>query len=373
MSAPIHRWTCGPLDTEVERSLARLARVPGAVRVAVMPDVHLAHDVCIGTVLATSDRIVPAAVGGDIGCGMAALAFDAAADVLDDAAVAARVLLGIERAVPVVKHPRRAPLPDHLDSGALSHPALRRAAERDGAVQFGTLGRGNHFVELQRDPEGRLWMMAHSGSRGMGVAIRDHHLRGVAAPPGGLAVLDAGSDAGRSYLADHDWALSYADANRRRLVERVAEVLSTLVRAAPVAGSLVTCHHNHVRREEHFGATSYVHRKGAIPAADGEPGIVPGSMGTASVHTLGRGHRDALRSSSHGAGRTMSRSEARRRVTQRAFRDAVGHVWYDRARERRLVDESPQAYRDLDAVLRAQRELTRVVRRLEPVLSFKGV
>lgn len=376
MTAPIHRWTVSPLPSDVERSLAKLAELPGAVHVAAMPDCHLAHDVCVGTVLAMCDRIVPAAVGGDIGCGMAALAFDGRVERLRDAHAAARVFTGLERAVPILKHDRREPLPDALADRPLSDPRLLKRAERMGAIQLGTLGRGNHFVELQQDEAGSPWLMVHSGSRGMGQAIRDHHLQRAPDRPG-LVLLDAESDAGRAYLQDQEWALAYAEENRRRLVRQVAEVVSDALNWEPVSDSLITCHHNHVRLEEHAvgnsgGEPLWVHRKGAISAADDEPGIVPGSMGTASYHTSGRGHAPALRSSSHGAGRRMSRSEARRRIPRRAFRRTMEGVWYDHRKERRLLDEARDAYRDVDRVLRAQSDLTRVVRRLRPLLSFKG-
>lgn len=376
MTAPIHRRVVRPLDSEVERTLERLARLPSAVRVAVMPDCHLAHEVSVGTVLALRDQVAPVAVGGDIGCGMAAIAFDTHASELSDPYVAARLLSGLEVAVPVLKHPTPRALPDTLHEHELSDPRLRRRAERDGALQLGTVGRGNHFVELQADEEDRLWLMVHSGSRAMGGAIRDHHRR-VAGfrdrpPVVGEWLLDPDSSEGQAYLQDHAWALAYADANREHIVERVTELVLDVLGAAPIPDSQVRCHHNHVRRETHFGEELLVHRKGAIRADEGLPGIVPGSMGTASYHTLGRGHPELLRSSSHGAGRVMSRTEARRRIGSRAFRQSMEGVWYDHRKERRLRDEAPHAYRDIDAVMRAQRDLTRVVRRLRPLLSYKG-
>jgi tRNA-splicing ligase RtcB len=206
----------------------------------------------------------------------------------------------------------------------------------------------------------------------MGGAIRDHHLRHAATDGSGLAFLDAESDAGRAYLSDHAWALRYADANRRAIVSAAAAILGRVLGARADDASLIVCAHNHVRREVHDGTELRVHRKGAIPAADGEPGIIPGSMGTASLHTLGRGEPASLRSSSHGAGRTMSRSEARIRIRLRDLERDVEGVWFDHRLARRLVEEAPGAYRDIGRVMRAQRDLTRVVRRLRPVLVHKG-
>jgi tRNA-splicing ligase RtcB len=375
MTAEFAAWLAEPLSPDVRRSLDRLRTAGDAVRVAAMPDVHLAEEVCVGVVLSTTRRIYPAAVGGDIGCGMAALRFDCGADVLAGAEDAARVLTALRTEVPVLVRPRAAmevPLPEDLETAPLSSPSLDTRRRREGRVEFGTLGRGNHFVELQEDDEGALWLMVHSGSRAMGGILRDHHLRNAALDATGLPFLDAESAEGRAYLADHAWALRYADANRRAIVACVTETLARLFGARQVAESLVVCSHNHVRREVHDGAALWVHRKGAIPAAEGEPGIIPGSMGTWSFHTLGRGEPASLRSSSHGAGRTMSRSEARTRIRLRDFERDVEGVWFDHRLSRRLIEEAPGAYRDVGRVMRAQRELTRVVRRLRPVLVHKG-
>jgi tRNA-splicing ligase RtcB (3'-phosphate/5'-hydroxy nucleic acid ligase) len=375
MTAELAAWLCEPLSPEVERSLERLRSAGDVVRVAAMPDVHLAEEVCVGVVVATTRRIYPSAVGGDIGCGMAALRFDCGADVLAGEDAAARVLTALQREVPVLVHARAAmdrPLPEGLDDVPLSSPSLDTRRRRDGRVELGTVGRGNHFVEFQSDDEGALWLMVHSGSRAMGGAVRDHHLRRAGVDATGLAFLDADSDEGRAYLADHRWALGYADANRRAIVAAVTVIVERLLGAPPDATSLVVCSHNQVRREVHGSAELWVHRKGAIPAADGEPGIVPGSMGTSSFHTLGRGEPTSMRSSSHGAGRAMSRSEARTRIRVRELERDVGDVWFDHRLARRLVEEAPGAYRDIGRVMRAQRDLTRVVRRLRPVLVHKG-
>jgi tRNA-splicing ligase RtcB len=269
-AAVLHQWTAAPPPHDVQDALARLRHAEDVARVAVMPDVHLAEDVCIGTVVATRTTLLPAAVGGDIGCGMAAIAFDADADLLADQHAAAAVLDGLMRAVPTQRWPDRQPLPDDLAERPLSDPALEGHKRRIGGLQLGTLGRGNHFLELQADDAGRLWLMVHSGSRGLGQAIRDHHDARAARLRGGLRGLPADTQGGAAYLADMAWALDYAARNRERLRERAADVLWTCLKVQAIASTAFACHHNFVRRETHDGEALWVHRKGAISAQDGE-------------------------------------------------------------------------------------------------------
>ncbi|MCB9536578.1 MAG: RtcB family protein [Myxococcales bacterium] len=354
--AELTTWLVEPLAPDVARAVDRMARAPGVRAIAVMPDVHLAGDVCVGTVVATEGRIYPAAVGGDIGCGVATQAFDVEAARLGRAEAAA-ALRALRILAPVQL--RRDPLPWPEDLDPPPAPVARRLAQR----QLGTVGRGNHFVELQADDEGTLWAAVHSGSRGAGKAIRDAHVgdRGAFDP-----LLDA-SPEGRAYLADLAWARAYARENRRALLDAVAVVLEGLMGASPI-GAPTDCDHNHVEPS----ARGWLHRKGAISARAGEPGIIPGSMATLTYHVEGRGHAEALWSSSHGAGRRCSRTEARRRFDAGRLRAQMGGVFFDDARAGRLVEEAPAAYRDIEAVMRAQRALTRVVRRLRPILSYKG-
>ena len=370
-SPPLLRWLAGPLPKDVESALMRVRKLPDVRHVAVMPDVHLAREVCVGTVLATTRTVYPAAVGGDIGCGIAAVAFDCGADVLAAAPAAERVLALLRDAVPVNRHRQARELPAGLATGTLSDPRLEAVKRRDGRVQFGTLGRGNHFLEFQSDEEGRLWLMVHSGSRAVGQAVRDHHVglaRGGARP--GRAVAAVTNPA--AYLADAEWARAYADASRRAMLDAAAGVVASLFGAGRLDETLVACDHNHVRRESHFGEELWVHRKGAASARAGEAGIIPGSMGTASYLVEGRGNADSLCSSSHGAGRAMSRDEARRRVSAREFDRQLRGVWFDPRAAPRLREEAPSAYKDIGAVMRAQRDLVRIVRTLRPVLSYKG-
>jgi len=374
--APIRQWHPGPITAEISQALERLTQTEDVRYVAVMPNVHLAKEVCTGTVLATARRIYPQAVGNDIGCGMAALAFDSQADLLACEQAAARVLAGLYRTVPSLRHSRRTMLerlPEELALLELSHHRLEKEKNRDGRVQFATLGRGNHFIEFQVDEQGVLWLMVHSGSRAMGQAIADHHLAGAQPTSTGLLFLDADSGEGQAYLADLDWACRYADASRRTMVSAVASLMKDLfgVSANPESG--VYCNHNHVRQETHFGETLWVHRKGAISALLDEPGIIPGSMGTVSYLVAGRGCTAALCSSSHGAGRQMSRAQAFKSIPTRELYRQMREVWFDHRFAEKLRDEAPSAYKDIQEVMRCQRELTRIIRKLQPILCFKGI
>ena len=372
-TAIVRKWLAEPLPRDVAAALERLAASDDVRRVAVMPDVHLAADVCVGTVVATGSTLYPNAVGGDIGCGVAAMAFDGEAAVLDDERAAARVLAGLYRAIPFARHGRKASgrLPPDLDARPLNAPSLE-AGKGEASFQVGTLGSGNHFVELQADEEGRLWLMLHSGSRGIGQAIRDHHLASCTTGRRGLRFLEAASPEGQAYLGDVGWALEYAEANRRALVDAVLDVVERALGVRGDESSRVSGNHNHVRRESHGGEDLWVHRKGAMSAARGEPGLLPGSMGTRSFHVEGRGCEEALSSSAHGAGRRLSRTDARRTLSARDVARELRRVFYDHRRAASLREEAPSAYKDVDAVLRAQHDLVRVVRRLRPLLSFKG-
>ena len=353
----VFTWVAEPMPSDVLQSLERLARSDDVQHVAVMPDVHLSCDVCVGAVVASRRLIYPAAVGNDIGCGMAAICFNASASLLAEECTAARVLAGLYRCVPAIKHtgaavPRQ--LPDELQVAPLSSPCLEKLKARDGRFQFGTLGRGNHFLEFQADVGDSLWLMVHSGSRGIGQAIAQHHLETARRGRAGTALpaLDAESAAGQAYLRDADWAIRYAEQNRLAMIRAVTEFLADNFGIAVLQDSLIHGNHNHVRRETHMGQTYWVHRKGAQSAAEGEPGIIPGSMGAASFHVSGRGHVAALCSSSHGAGRAMSRTEAAQKIGLQRLRREMQGVWFDQRRGQRLRDEAPSAYKNIHAVMR---------------------
>jgi tRNA-splicing ligase RtcB len=374
----VRSWLTKPLSSDVAQSIERLCRADDVRQVAVMPDVHLANEVCVGVAMATQRLVYPAAVGSDIGCGMAAIGFDADAGLLANERAAGRVLAGMYRLIPSIKHPREAvpeTLPVCVQDAALSDPRLEKLKDRDGRFQFGTLGRGNHFVELQADEQDRLWLMVHSGSRGMGQAITAHHLK-KAREEGQIDKLvrfDAESPAGQAYLNDVAWAVGYAEQNRLAIIAAVEQLLVELFDVVVDRESLIHSSHNHVRRESHEGQDYWVHRKGALSAASGEPGVIPGSMGSASFHVVGRGEESALTSSSHGAGREFSRGEASKKINVRRLEREMHGVWFDHRHAALLRDEAPSAYKDIHVVMRAQRELTRIERQLRPLLSYKGV
>lgn len=364
----VHRWLAEPLPRDVQQALARLAAAPAVAHIAVMPDVHLSEHVCIGTVVGAVDRLYPQAVGGDIGCGIATVALAATTDALGDEALAARLFAALGERVPAQRRRRRFELAEL----GLVDARLDRCLRRDLQFELGTLGRGNHFLEVQADDEDRLWLMVHSGSRALGPAVRDHHLERGEPVGKGLVAL-AADGAGRDYLRDHDVAVDFARRNRRAIAEAAADALREAIGVAVVWDTWQDVVHNFVRREAHQERALWVHRKGAASATAGEFGAIPGSMGSASFHVEGRGCADALCSSSHGAGRRLPRGEAMRRISRSDFERQLGGVHFPRAWADALRDEAPGAYKNISAVMRAQRDLVKIVRRLRPVLAWKGV
>lgn len=369
---PLHTWLINPLHGDVRDAIGRLRRAPDVQHIAVMPDVHLAADVCIGVAMGTTHLIYPQAVGGDIGCGILAVPFDSTADCIADPA---RLLAGFPHAVPARRWNRKsAPdLPDELADATLSCPQLQKAWRHQAALEFGTLGSGNHFAELQADGDNRLWLMVHTGSRAIGPAIRDYHLGQAEAIGSGLRALDANSSKGRDYLHDVTVARSYAAANRRRIALNIGTLIVSTLNVTLQWELAITSDHNHVESEIHSGRSLWVHRKGAMTAAEGEWGALPGSMGAASFHVRGRGCPEALRSSAHGAGRLMTRTAARQKVSARELQRQMTGIWYDYRLVDQLRDEAPSAYKDIRAVARAQRELVKIARVLRPLLNYKGV
>ena len=324
--APLYAWLINPLDGEVHNAIERLRRAPDVQHVAVMPDVHLAGDVCIGVAIGTRHLIYPQAVGGDIGCGVLGVPFDVSADRLAEPATAGRILAKLASAVPARRWNRKLTMepPHDVASDTLSDPRLDAVWRKQGTLELATLGSGNHFAELQVDGEDRLWLMVHSGSRAMGPAIRDFHLeRAEVAGSSGLRALDANSVQGRAYLHDMAWARRYAAANRQQIAMNIGTILAATISATLQWDLAITTDHNHVESEPHSGSAFWVHRKGAMAAAHEQQGALPGSMGTASFHVQGRGCSQALCSSAHGAGRLMSRTAARRSVTTREDRKSV--------------------------------------------------
>ena len=371
---PISMWVTAPLGHEVAEALGRLQRAPDVQQIAVMPDVHLANDICVGVVLATSRLIYPQAVGGDIGCGMLAVTTNSTAESLRDPKAAGQILAGFAKAIPSRRRNRQAIVaqPHDLDSIDLSNARLESIRRSEGAVEFATLGSGNHFLELQADEEDRLWLMIHSGSRALGQAIRDHHLSGARVVGGRFRALDADSEQGAAYLHNLDWARRYAAASRRAMAAEAERVIQDAIGARLLWETSIATDHNHVALEQHDPGKFWVHRKGAMALQAGELGVLPGSMGTLSFHVEGRGCEEALNSSAHGAGRAMSRSEAARKVSRAELQRQMKGIWFDWRLADAIRDEAPSAYKDIRTVLKAQHDLVKVRRTLKPLLNYKG-
>ncbi len=369
---PVRTWA-ERLSVETEEQLLLLASQPYVVGfVAAMADAHVSSGVAVGSVFATRNTVVPGALGGDLGCGMSAVRV---ANDTPDRRTLERILADLTRAVPVGDAVHRgataASLPDGLAGASLSTNALEKTRHAIGPKHLGTLGGGNHFLELDRDADGALYLLVHSGSRGLGAAICVHHTHESRGSRGSaLLGLDVTTEHGRAYLTDHAWALAFARANREALTTRALSVLGEHMHVSPEP--LTDVHHNFVARERWLDELLYVHRKGAIAAAEGALALVPGSMGTASYLVRGKGCADALGSCSHGAGRVMSRTEARTAVKPEALERAMRDVVYPEKHARALVTEAPAAYRDIRAVLDAQSALVTKVTRLTPVLVLKG-
>jgi tRNA-splicing ligase RtcB len=396
--APIKAWVRGvPLDEGAQRQLENTARLPFVFKwIAAMPDVHWGLGATVGSVVATKGAIVPAAVGVDIGCGMAAVRTTlTAADLPDD-------LRGtrdaIERGVPVGFTAGRGkrdtgswhdvperigrawePLAEGYRRIVARHPKLSRS--QSPAAQLGTLGSGNHFIEVCLDEEDRVWFMLHSGSRGVGNRIGSYFIERareemrrlvVNLPDRDLAYLREGTEGFDEYVEALHWAQGYAAANRRAMMASVVAAVAGTAGVPPfeTTAEVVDCHHNYVAREVHFGEDVLVTRKGAVRAADGDLGIIPGSMGARSYIVRGKGHPESFTSCSHGAGRVMSRNEAKRRFTVADHEKATAGV--ECRKDAGVIDETPAAYKPIDAVMEAQKDLVDVVHRLRQVVCVKG-
>jgi RNA-splicing ligase RtcB len=362
---------------------ATVAAVHG--HVALMPDAHWGMGCTVGSVIPTREAIIPSAVGVDIGCGVVATETDVTTAQLPDDLGA--VLDGWARRIPAgLGHWHAEEDPDWrafaaahaLPPSVRDDPALRAKAPK----QFGTLGSGNHFIEACVDERGVIWLMLHSGSRGVGNTVAMRHIAGAkqqmraalsALPDPDLAWLAQGTAAFEAYIRDLRWAQAYAFASRRRMVDVARGVLAEQLRRPVADVRTINNHHNYAREEEHGGHRLWITRKGAISARDGELGVIPGSMGTGSFVVRGLGNPASYMSAAHGAGRAMSRGEARRRFTAEDLERAMaGRTWLRRDAAA-LVDEIPAAYKDLGQVMADQTDLVEVVHRLETLVNYKGV
>ena len=375
--------TARSLEPQLARFVDRVRAIDDVRAIAVFPDVHLAGDdasaSCVGTAIATRASLVPAWLGSDLGCGIAALPIAASSDRVRDRSTAARALRAIASAVPVLRHRDALKLPaiDGMERGSAE---LVRHLERAGRHELGSLGRGNHFVELRHERGcGALWLLVHTGSRSLGPTLQDWYRSRAVDRRGGWERLDATSERGLAYLDDVAIAVAWARANRAQIVVRALDAVSDVVEVAPEHGALTETHHDSVLCERHAIAGDqaerlFVHRKGAMKLDPGELGLVPGSMGAdvAIVRARDDAPPSALGSSAHGAGRSLTRTAARRRYGASDLRRAMDGVTFDGRIASALRDEIPHAYKDLDEVLRAERALVRVVSVLEPVLVHKG-
>jgi tRNA-splicing ligase RtcB len=372
---PLRLWAHDTRPVTV-RQLQRLASQPYVVDfVAGMADAHVSEGVAVGSVFATENTVVPRALGGDLGCGMSAVRLDTDARALDRRQLEALVK-ALGRAIPAGSATHRGagvPVHDDLLSPPLSTRALEHARDALAHHHLGTLGGGNHFLELDRDADGYLWLLVHSGSRGLGAAIAAHHLHAAqGTSDADLAGLDATTDAGAAYLSDLAWALDFARANRAALATRAIEVVADVLRLSLAPDLHLDIHHNFVARERWQGRELLVHRKGAVAVPLGARALIPGSMGTASYVVLGLGCAGAFGSCSHGAGRVMSRKEARKAIGPKALAQAMRRVVYPEALAAHLVEEAPAAYRDIARVLDDQEDLVQRETRLEPIAVLKG-
>lgn len=391
---PVKLWTQGvPIENGAVSQLEKTARMPFIYKwLAVMPDVHVGKGSTIGSVIPTVKAIIPAAVGVDIGCGMAAVKTSLTASDLPDNLAPLRT--AIEKAVP---HGRA---PGKRDPGSWDTPPTRVdhawAQLTDGFTRIvdkypklkntnnykhlGTLGTGNHFIEICLDEANIVWIMLHSGSRGIGNAIgtlfieiaqQDMRKWQINLPDRDLAYLPEGTEHFDDYVFAVEWAQHYARLNREVMMERVIEAVGKIIpKRFQSRLEAVNCHHNYVSREVHYGEEVLITRKGAVSARAGELGIIPGSMGAKSFIVRGLGNDESFHSCSHGAGRVMSRTEAKRRISVAEHKAATEGV--ECRKDGSVIDETPAAYKPIEAVMHAQRDLVEVVHTLKQVVCVKG-
>ncbi|PRY18595.1 RtcB family protein [Kineococcus rhizosphaerae] len=374
------------LEEKTRRQAETAATMPFIhPHIALMPDAHLGKGATVGSVIPTDGAIVPAAVGVDIGCGMIAVRtqFTAADLAGRDLSVLREA---IERSVPLSAGaanrevlPTAAPRVAELEALQPHRAAFREQLVPRWRTALGTLGSGNHFIEVSLDETDVVWLFLHSGSRGPGNKLATHHIAVaqrlcaqwfVPLPDRDLAYLVEGTPEFDDYLADLQWAQHFALLNREEMMDRVAARLSEFLGVDVVEQERINCHHNYTAREKHFGREVWLSRKGAIAADEGRPGLVPGSMGTASYVVVGKGNRMSLNSSPHGAGREYSRSAARRTFTHEQLREAMKGIEYRDTDA--FLDEIPAAYKNIDRVMADAADLVEVRHTLRQVVNVKG-
>lgn len=395
-AAPIKAWIKGvPLEDAARQQLTNVAQLPFIHKhIAVMPDVHWGMGATVGSVIATKGAVVPAAVGVDIGCGMMAVQTTIRAEHLPDNLLSLRNR--IEAAVPhgrtnnggqgdrgawgdtmPISHGQRwAALQGRYAAILDKHP---KAKPFNTAAHMGTLGTGNHFIEVCLDEAGAVWIMLHSGSRGPGnkfgtyfieKAKEDMRRWFINLPDEDLAYIPDGSELFADYVEAVEWAQDYAMENRKAMMQAALAAMHEEFGEFGLVKEAVNCHHNYISRENHFGANVIVTRKGAVRAREGDLGIIPGSMGARSFIVRGKGNADSFHSCSHGAGRKMSRGEAKKRFTLDDHVKATEGV--ECRKDAEVIDETPGAYKDIDAVMAAQSDLIEIVHTLRQVVCVKG-
>jgi len=386
---PVKIWT-DDADEKSKQQLANIASLPFIHHhVAAMPDVHLGIGATIGSVIATHKAIIPAAVGVDIGCGMVACRLSITGNELDEKSLR-KVFDQISRDVPVGRDQHRderalveaaAPFASRLEAMTQKHPQLLKAFGKFSkwVNQMGTLGGGNHFIEICLDESNQVWVMLHSGSRGIGNALagyfielarRDMERWMIQLPDRDLAYFPEGSEHFGDYVEAVTWAQEYAMQNRREMVDLVLAALARHLPVFDVTSEAVNCHHNYVALEHHYGADVWVTRKGAIRAREGDLGIIPGSMGTRSYIVRGKGNAESFTSCAHGAGRRMSRTAAAKQFSAADLaRQTEGVIC---RKDKGVVDEIPDAYKDIDTVMANQSDLVDVMHTLKQVVCVKG-
>jgi tRNA-splicing ligase RtcB len=378
------------VEPQARQQLVNISRLPIVHHhVAAMPDVHLGIGATVGSVIPTVRAIIPAAVGVDIGCGMIAAGISLTGNDLSETKLRA-IFSQITRDIPVGfaqhgerdVHKQAAKRLEKRLAGILEkHAGIgRRVGKRSSwAHQMGSLGGGNHFIELCLDESNRVWVMLHSGSRGIGNAIgtyfialakKDAEKNQLHLPDRDLAYFPEGAAHFADYVEAVGWAQDYARANRAEMMALALDALRRHLPAFEVTGAAVNCHHNYVERERHFGEDVWLTRKGAIRAREGELGIIPGSMGTRSYIVRGKGAAESFHSCAHGAGRRMSRNAAQKHFSLRDLEDQTAGVMC--RKDKGVLDEIPGAYKDIDEVMANQSDLVEVVHTLKQVLCVKG-
>lgn len=390
-NVPIKIWSdIATVESSAIDQLINTANLPFVFKhVAAMPDVHLGHGATVGSVIATKGAICPAAVGVDIGCGMIAYKTDLDHKVVQDKVTSIR--LSIERSIPVGPEGNKnltksvenwKGWQDWNDLHVIGKDKDQVQMWKRAQSQLGSLGGGNHFIELCLDTEFNVWVMLHSGSRNVGKVVAERHMDKAKAlmkamfiklPDPELAYFGQALPEFAEYMADLEWCQSYAAQNRKEMMERVLKDLSYAVHNEPDAievSTKVNCHHNYVAKENHFGENVLVTRKGAVRARQGDLGIIPGSMGTRSYIVRGLGNEESFHSCSHGAGRRMSRGQAKRIFTVQDLEKQTAGV--ECRKDEGVLDEIPGAYKDIDEVMANQQDLVEIVAQLKQILCIKG-